>query len=86
MAGQITQPWAAFENRIRESALGTKMTRNVSMADYTTLHLGGKVDLMLEPACAKDVQLILQTAQALKAEVEKNVAQARVYFRETGEA
>ena len=66
MAGQITQPWAAFENRIRESALGTKMTRNVSMADYTTLHLGGKADLMLEPACAKDVQLILQTAQALK--------------------
>ena len=27
-----------------------------------------------------------ETAQALKAEVEKNVAQARAYFRETGEA
>ena len=45
------------------------LRRDVLMAQYTTLHLGGCADLFAEPANARQVQLVLHTAREMNVPV-----------------
>jgi UDP-N-acetylmuramate dehydrogenase len=58
----MTKEWNDLEEQLRREMPALLMKRHASMAEYTTLHLGGTADLLLEPASEEEVQQILRTA------------------------
>ena len=58
-----------LEAALREKDATLRLSRDVLMAKYTTLHLGGCADLFAEPACAQQVQLVLTTAREMNVPV-----------------
>lgn len=58
-----------LEQRLNTLGMGAILRRNVPAATMTTLHLGGPVDLLAEPMCAQEVQLLLKEAAAVQVPV-----------------
>ena len=56
------QDMSALERRLSKRAPSMRLTRHASMADYTTLRLGGPADLMAEPADEAQLRATLDTA------------------------
>ena len=54
-----------LEKRLRARFDHISIKRNVPMARYTTLHLGGPVDMIISPERNEQIQLTLQEAHAL---------------------
>lgn len=52
----------ALEQSIQEQLPQLKQVRNALMASYTTLHLGGEADLLVEPTSGEQVRLLLTEA------------------------
>ena len=59
----------ALEEALRSADPTLMLNRDVLMARYTTLHLGGTADLFAEPASARQVQLLLTTAREMNVPV-----------------
>ena len=56
------QDMSALERRLSQRAPSMRLTRHASMADYTTLRLGGPADLMAEPADEAQLRVALESA------------------------
>ena len=58
-----------LEDTLRRADPALNLRRDVLMAQYTTLHLGGNADLFAEPADAAQVKLLLTTAREMNVPV-----------------
>ena len=56
------QDMSTLERRLSQCAPSMRLTRHASMADYTTLRLGGPADLMAEPADEAQLRVALESA------------------------
>ena len=55
-----------LERRLRAGSEHISIKRNVPMARYTTLHLGGPADMIISPEREEQIQQTLQEAHALE--------------------
>ena len=58
-----------LENRLKAADEHLSIKRNVLMARYTTLHLGGPADILVSPDQQEQIPLVLKTAHELEVPV-----------------